>query len=209
MSRLKSDDALVLKDMPLKYHAEKVDLVKDLSKKSRKLWKKDRSKCLIANIRFKNNDAVTLVVEDKDGGCFDWEERTYIIVGEYRYYNVTFSAHMMDFDEEFCIPVSVKGSKFKLNFPVRKEMDLKELNAAVAAGGYSQIEYSTSPLFIFRFLQGKFGEQLARGAEIDAFFKSIKTFIVVSILSVFFSMIVNLVFFVVLLSKIGKLAGGG
>lgn len=133
-------------------------------------WKQKKAKRLykhsfIANIELRNGTFRTVHVQTNNKG-FRFDNADYLLDEECNYYNVDFKDYMADYHQDFSLPIKRHIPLNKLNEKVRIEQ--------------SEIELTTNPTLLKRFVTSEIAEGIMKGAEISDFFKQIKLILIIT-----------------------------
>jgi len=183
-----TDNQLQNKKIPI----YKYNVTEQLPKRERKYLKKNPSRTFIVVIELNNGMEITLAAIDKEG-IFEFDNKDYIIIPEMKRYNCSLNNYVLYYHENFCLPIIKKIHDKELRIPLNKNFETTQIIDAITSSDYKEIEYATSPKYIYNLINAKLGEQLAKGAQIDEFFKSIKTFIIITLIIGILTFIVSIV----------------
>ena len=122
-------------------------------------------KTLLINMELRNGFHKTFVIATGKRH-FRFMGGAYVIDGSLKYYNISAKMWCLDYHQDFSIPF-------------RREFPLDEVKKAIESSGISEVENSTNPVTLERFITAKIAEGVMKAGGIDAFFKQIKFMIII------------------------------
>jgi len=155
---------------------QEITILKDdaiLKKKSflsLQFWKQKQAKinyknALIINMELRNGNHRIFHIKTNSKG-FDYDGGHYLLDEECKYYNIDLKDYMLDYHQDFALPIKRKMPINKLNQSFKKFEN--------------EIELTTNPSLLKIFVTSQIAEAIMKGAEIDEFFKKIYLFLIIN-----------------------------
>jgi len=166
--------------------------IRNKSKLTLKFWKyhfwhkSSQDKIMLINMELRNGQHDTFIIKATNQG-FKYKKGYYIFDDELKYYNVGEQLWTLDYHQDCTLPV-------------KRDIPINQIKKALEASNLSEVEYSTNPSVLERFIISKIAEGIMKGQQIDEFLKNLKTWIIIIALST----IIHLILFVF---KTGMLKG--
>ncbi len=144
------------------------------------------SESLLINMELRNGFHQTFMIQHSEP-FFHFQGGTYIIDASLKYYNISSRLYMLDYHQDFCMPV-------------KREWNIDRLKKAIKFSNITEIDLAINPMNVESFIEGKVVEGMVRGQQIV---EELKKYFLLLIINALFSGI-HLVLFVV---KTGMLNG--
>jgi hypothetical protein len=128
-----------------------------------------KHRVLLINMELKNGFHTSFVVAEKEDG-FKYRGNKYIFDEENKYYSLSSNLNCYDYHEGFALPI-------------KRKMPVQEIKKALEISDITDIQYMANPQVLERFTVSKIAEGLLKGQQIDEFFKQIRMFMIVTMIS--------------------------
>jgi len=142
----------------------------------------------LINMELNNGDHTQFFISTKEDH-FKYLDNLYVLDESMKYYVISAKSYAFDYKQNFCLPL-------------KRDWDIKQLNEAISSSGIIECGASTNPTTLDQFVKSKIAEGIMKAQEIDAFFKSVKFIVIVT-------MIVSIVTLLLLLQSSGALKNIG
>jgi len=132
-------------------------------------WRSSQDKIMLVNMELRNGQHDTVIIKTNGTG-FKYKGGSYIIDDEIKYYNIGEALWTLDYHQDCTIPI-------------RRDIPVNQIKKALEASNLSEVEYSTNPSVLERFIISKISEGIMKGQQIDEFLKTLKTWLIVGVLT--------------------------
>jgi len=132
-------------------------------------WKNSQDKIMLINMELRNGQHDTFIIKAKQQG-FKYKGGYYVFDDELKYYNVGEQMWVLDYHQDCTIPI-------------RRDIPVNEIKKALEASNLSEVEYSTNPTVLERFIISKISEGIMKGQQIDEFLKNLKTWLILAVVT--------------------------
>lgn len=158
--------------------------VKTGSKFSIKYWKKffteklfmDRT--ILINMELSNGFHKLFMVVERNQG-FKYKSKSYVFDDESKYYVMDAKLWCYDFHENFTIPI-------------KRIIPIAAIKKVMESGNITEVENSTNPATLDRFLKAKIAEGIMKGQQLDIVLKQLKLLGIIIMLTVIIHLILFL-----------------
>jgi len=123
---------------------------------------------LIVYMELLNGDHADWVIAEKDGG-FRYRNKRYIFDDVSKYYSTTSKMWCYDFHEGFALPI-------------KRIIPIDNIKKAVEASRLTDIEHSTNPSTLDRFLKAEIAKGIMQGAGLSAFLQQLRILIIIAVI---------------------------
>ena len=144
------------------------------------------SEALLVNMELRNGFFSSFMVRTKDTS-FEYSGGTYIIDNELKYYHLDAGLYALDYHQDLALPI-------------RKTVPVNEINKAITSSGVSDVEVSTNPMVLRKFIESKLAEGIMKSQQIDEYLKQLKMFILIT-------MVCSIAMLLLFVTKTGMLQG--
>lgn len=125
-------------------------------------------RCYLINMELKNGMHTTFIVKEKEN-TFTYNDKKYTFDDDLKYLHVDTQLYALDYHEDFVMPI-------------KRKIDINEVNRAISGSGITEIEYMTNPSTLERFTVSKIAEGIMKGQQLDEFFRQIRLIVIIGAL---------------------------
>lgn len=141
---------------------------------------------MLINMELRNGMFTSFMIRTKDTS-FEYAGGTYLIDNELKYYHLDAGLYALDYHQDFALPI-------------RKTIPLNEISKAVSASGVSDVEVSTNPIVLRKFIESKLAEGIMKSQQIDEYLRQMKMLIIIT-------MVASVAMVLLFIAKTGMLQG--
>jgi hypothetical protein len=124
---------------------------------------------MLINMELRNGDHTSFIIRTKSSS-FTFKSGEYVLDNELKYYHIDSSMYGLDYHQDFALPI-------------KRIIPLNDIGKAVSLSGLSNIEYSTNPSVLSKFVTSKISEGIMKGQMIDEYLKQMKLILVITMVS--------------------------
>jgi len=128
-------------------------------------WNNSQDKIMLVNMELRNGQHDTRIIKTVQQG-FKYKGGYYIFDDELKYYNTGEQLWCLDYHQD-CV------------LPIKRDIPVNQIKKALEASNLSEVEYSTNPSVLERFIISKISEGIMKGQQIDEFLKNMKTWVII------------------------------
>lgn len=173
---------------------KEIDTLKHKRRWGKRIWNKfrrNRNPELVVGINMEllNGSHITFMVLQKPDG-FKYKGRRYLFDNDSKYYNASCKEYFFDYHESYTLPV-------------KRHIPMTNIIKTLKSVNLNQIEYSSNPSTLERFITSKIAEGIMRGQQLDEFLK--KVFVVLIICA--FASLLHLILFMHKTGMLNQITG--
>lgn len=154
-------------------------------------WKERRNphRTLMVNMELINGFHRSFIIVEREGG-FQYRGGKYLFDSDSKYYNNDAKLWCYDYHEMFALPI-------------KRIIPVTHVQAIVESIPSSEVEYSTNPKTLERFITAKIAEGIMKGQAIDEWMKQIRVMILIALVAA----IIHLILFMQKTGMLQQLSG--
>lgn len=139
----------------------------------------NKTKAILVNMELSNGDHTTFIAYPQKES-FVWEKKSYVVIGEYKYYNHDAQLFCLDYHEDFVLPI-------KRSIPV----DI--IRKSVAGAGITDIENATNPSTLKRFIESEIIEKVMKGQALESALTMLKFLGIATVIGVYLHLVIYVI----------------
>lgn len=151
------------------------NILKDKRKKNLKYFKDwynnkyNPSRIILINMELNNGFHKTFLVKEKENG-FIFNKKQFVLDSDQKYYNIDARMWGYDFHENYVLPV-------------KRKIPVKDIRDTMKSVDMAEIEYSTNPSTLEKFISSEIAKQVLKSAQLDEWLRKMFTMILFTLIS--------------------------